>query len=597
MGRVLLITRLVAGDIRRRPVQSALLIVMVLTTTTALTLGLALRGESETPFALTRVKTDGPDVVAENGPAPGANRPTAKQFAPLLHAPGVAATGGPYPVAFVRLTTSRIDVPVQAEGRDVVPAAIDRPQVVAGHWVVPRGAVIERGLADAMGLDVGDSIRLGGQPFRVVGIAVATQQPFYPACTPGFVWLTRRNAQQLAAPSRPLGYILDIKLDKLAAAPDFLNTRAVSEFSFVNRNQPPFFVEAWQNVRHDDYRIIGLDQKVLLIGAWLLSMLAIASVAVVVGGRMTEQTRRVGLLKAVGGTPSLVAAVLLAENLLLAVAAAVAGLLAGELLAPLLTTPGQGLLGNEGTPQLTFASAALVIGVAIAVAVLATLAPAIRGARTSTIRALNDPAHPPRRRPWVISMSARLPVPLLFAARLVARRTRRSILTCAGLTVAVAMVVAALTVEHGLAVKAQQAPPAGFFVSSNIVSGVNHVLIVLSVSLVVLAAVSAIFTAWATVIDAQGATALARALGATPRQISAGLTTAQLLPALVAACLGIPAGLLLYGLAGGHVSEAQPPVTMLLTVIPGTLIAVALMTAIPARIGARRPVAEVLRAD
>jgi putative ABC transport system permease protein len=125
----------------------------------------------------------------------------------------------------------------------------------------------------------------------------------------------------------------------------------------------------------------------------------------------------------------------------------------------------------------------------------------------------------------------------------------------------------------------------------------NHVLIVLSVILVVLAAVSATFTAWATVIDSRASTALARALGATPRQIASGLTTAQLFPGLAAACVGIPAGLLLYQLAGGHVSEAKPPLLWLLAVIPGTLIVVATVTAIPARIGARRSVAEVLRAE
>ena len=37
---------------------------------------------------------------------------------------------------------------------------------------------------------------------------------------------------------------------------------------------------------------------------------------------MAEQTRRVGLLKAVGGTPGLVAAVLLAEYLVMALVAA-----------------------------------------------------------------------------------------------------------------------------------------------------------------------------------------------------------------------------------------------------------------------------------
>ena len=100
MGRLLLIWRLVVGDIKRRPVQSALLVVMILTTTTALTLGLGLHGESTSPFALTRAATRGPDVVAETGFAPGSSRPSPEQLAPLLHAPGVAATGGPYPVAF-----------------------------------------------------------------------------------------------------------------------------------------------------------------------------------------------------------------------------------------------------------------------------------------------------------------------------------------------------------------------------------------------------------------------------------------------------------------------------------------------------------------
>ena len=56
------------------------------------------------------------------------------------------------------------------------------------------------------------------------------------------------------------------------------------------------------------------EQQVLSPGAWLAGLLALASVAVLAGGRMAEQTRRVGLLKAVGGTPGLVAVVLLAET-------------------------------------------------------------------------------------------------------------------------------------------------------------------------------------------------------------------------------------------------------------------------------------------
>src|SRR5258708_6987240 len=212
MGRALLVWRLVFGDIKRRRVQSLLLVVMVLTTTATLTLGLALRHTSQSPFERTRSATKGPDLVADNGPAPGSSRPSPSQFAPLLHAHGVAATAGPFPVAFTQLTARGINVPVDAEGRDAAPAAVDQPFVTAGHWISAGGAVMEQGLADSLRLHLGDTISLGGHTFRVVGIAVTTARPFYPASSPGLVWLARADAVVLASPSEPLGYVLDIKV-------------------------------------------------------------------------------------------------------------------------------------------------------------------------------------------------------------------------------------------------------------------------------------------------------------------------------------------------------------------------------------------------
>ena len=120
-------------------------------------------------------------------------------------------------------------------------------------------------------------------------------------------------------------------------------------------------------------------------GAWLLGLLAVASVAVLVGGRMAEHTRRIGLLKAVGATPGLVAAVLLAENLVLALTAAAAGLVGRMAGRPAAHQPGAALVGTPGAPSLTLSIAAEVVGVALAVALAATLVPALRAARTSTV--------------------------------------------------------------------------------------------------------------------------------------------------------------------------------------------------------------------
>jgi ABC-type antimicrobial peptide transport system permease subunit len=594
MGRLLLVWRLVIGDIKRRRVQSALLLLMILTTTTTLTIGLALHKVTDSPFARARSATRGPDVVAELAPSPGVTSHAAREFASLIHAPGVVGTSGPYPLANARLTARGVDVPVLAEGRDSAVGAIDQPLVTAGGWVRPGAAVIERGFADALGLHVGDPIDVSGRPVRVIGIAVSTAQCFYPVSTPGVIWLTRGDADRLATRRQPLGYVLDMKLADPATAPAFANRSVPAAFY----NDPASLLQTWQDIEHDDFKVVSVDQKALLIVSALLAVLAVASIAVVVGGRMSEQTRRVGLLKAVGATPRLVAAILLAENLLLALTAAVVGLAAGQLIAPVLTNPGSGLIGSPPTAPLTPVLVLEVVLVAVAVAVGATLAPAIRGARTSTIRALNDPAHPPRRRPWLIALSAHLPVPLLLGVRLVARRVRRSVFTAASLAVAVMMVTAALTLQHNVEVRDQQDIGGGVVIGSgSVIDRVNHLVLLLSAVLVVLAAINAIFTTWATVIDAQRPTALARALGATPGQVTAGLTVAQLLPGFFAACVGVPAGLALYELAGGHVDKASPPILWLLAVIPGTLIAVAVLTGIPARIGARRGVAEVLRSE
>jgi putative ABC transport system permease protein len=231
----------------------------------------------------------------------------------------------------------------------------------------------------------------------------------------------------------------------------------------------------------------------------------------------------------------------------------------------------------------------------------ATIIPAARGARTSTIRALNDPARPPHRRSHLIALSARLPVPLLLGVRLVARRTRRTVLTTVSLTIAVTMVVTAITLQSEVNVRDQThnaVAMMGLASYGGSVGGrVTHVVWILGAVLVVLAGINAIFTTWATVIDAQRPTALARALGATPRQVSIGLTTGQLLAALVAACIGIPAGLGLYQLAGGKVATANPSILLLAAVVPCTLLAVAIFTFVPARAGARRSVADALRAE
>ncbi|MFC5746392.1 FtsX-like permease family protein [Actinomadura rugatobispora] len=572
------VLRLTLRDLRRRPAQAALLLVAIAATTTTLTLGLLVGNVAGEPWDRTRAATAGPDAVAIGD---------ARTLAALAREPGVAAAGRPYPTVSGALRVRDVTVNAVVHGRDTAPASLDRPLVTDGRWLRPGTAVVERAFAEALEVRPGDRVTIAGRGFTVAGIAIGTGRVPYPSSTPGLVWVTRGDAARLpsAAPG-PRRYTMPLRLDDPASAP-----------AFAARHQG---VRSWQDMGAYATAELRRANGALLIGAWALALLAAMSVALLVGGRLAEQGRRVGLLKVAGATPALVAAVLLAEHLAVAVAATAVGVLGGWAAAPLLTGPITGLL-DAGTPAPTPGTALAVLAVAVGVTAAATAVPALRGARISTVRALADPVRGPGRRSRLAAAASGLPVPLLIGTRIAARRPRRTVLAGLSMAVTVAMVVAALVMSRDVARRntvllgPDFVPGAG----NPVTERVSQIVLVLSLAMVALAAVNAVLTAWTTSLDNLRAAALTRALGATPRQVTAGLAAAQLVPAAVAAVGGVPLGLLVYAaarIAAGSTSRTEVPVLALAATVPVTLAAVALLTAVPVRYGATRPVAGLLEA-
>jgi putative ABC transport system permease protein len=331
-------------------------------------------------------------------------------------------------------------------------------------------------------------------------------------------------------------------------------------------------------------------QIVFLFGSGLLILMAMATVAVLVGGRMADQSRRVGLLKAVGATPQLVAVVLLAEHLVVALFSAGIGLTAGWLAALLLIEPSVGLLG-VAAPSMNLYTVAFVTGVAVMVAATSTFVPAVRAARTSTVVALADSPRTPKRSRWLIALSSRLPPPLLLGLRTMARRPRRVVLSILGVAVTVSGLVAAVAASAGID---EQLAAGGYRAAS--VERLWPMLMAIMATLATLAAVNSVFIAWATVLDTRRATAVARALGATPRQVSIGLATAQVVPALAGAILAVPAGIALVFVLDDSV-PTLPPLWQLASVALIAVGVIALLTAIPARTAGRRSIAEILPSE
>jgi putative ABC transport system permease protein len=626
MGRFLIIGRLAVRDIRYRPAQAVLLLLAITAATAVLSLGLVIHGVTNQPYQQTRAATRGPDLVANLGffGASGAGGPCsgpscsgspsshaaqlASQVSALEHTHGVTGSTGPYLIADAVITSpGGRQAGVVAEGRDEAPAAIDQPLVVSGTWIRPGGVVLERTFAEALDVSVGAKVTLAGHPYTVVGIAVTAAEPPYPnlcyatggisACGAvdvtsrdfGMAWVTRVDAEamQKASGVPPL-YLLNLRLSDPGNAPALAN-------AYDNANRAAFLT-SWQDIASADNLLIADQQTVLDVGAWLASLLAIASVAVLAGGRMTEQNRRTGLLKAVGATPETVAAVLLAENVGLALLAAVIGLAIGWLAAPLITSPGAALLGNAGAPSVTVPIVVQVLAVALIVALAATFIPAIRASRKSTVSALADAARTPRRHAMMVALSARLPVPLLLGLRLVTRRLRRAALSMASVAVTVAGLVAVLSFRT-LADGALQAYGGGAGLANPVIDRDEQMLTVLTIVLVALSVLNAITATWATVLDTRHTSALSRALGATPRQVSLGQMAAQVIPAVPGAIVGVPLGILLFAAANSGNAVSWPPAGWLAAVVVGTLAAIAAIAYVPAWLGTRHSAASILQAE
>ncbi|MFG3438139.1 FtsX-like permease family protein [Nonomuraea sp. NPDC047897] len=594
MSSIVLVARLVLADVRRHQVQAAMLLLAVTVATATMALGLSLRGVSDALYEQTRAATAGPDVVAlsgDTGPA------VTSALASLADEPQVVAHHGPYRIVYADLTTrGSMSSPVVVHGFAGKPSAVNRPLVTSGHWVRSGGTVLERGFATALRVGVGDHVTIAGRSYPVVGIAVTAATSVYPWAAQigprgdpsdytGLAWMTRSDARTLAS-SQDLAVTMavDLKLRDPAATEAFSDAHRGSTAGTTFRS--------WQFSAQQDMVILRNSQPILVVGSWLLSFLAITAVAALAAGRAVEQTRRAGLLKAVGATPGLIAAVLITEYLALALAGDALGLVIARLTAPAIASPTASRIGDAAGP--TGATVVTATILAVAVAVLSTLRPTLRAMRTATVTALTVTVHQPRHRPWLTALSALLPTPLLLGLRLTARRPGRSVLQACSTATTMIAIVALLTLH------AQ--PERGYGLDgSSVLPNLRgehdrRLMLAVTILLVALAVLNTLTFTWTTAMEARANMAIARTLGATPGQISAGLSVAQLLPALPGAVIGVPLGIGLLSLfAAGNAVDA--PSSWLFGAALATLLVTAALTALPARLAARRPVAQALNAE
>jgi ABC-type lipoprotein release transport system permease subunit len=604
VSRAVLTLRLAARDLRRRTTETLLLFAALAVAGTTLTIGLVLHGQTAAPYAETRQRTAGPDVVANLFPAPGRTVGAADlaRLDEVAGRPEVAAQSPAYPVTWTGVAAGGVNGVAEVQGRGATASPVDRPQVVSGHWVSADGVVVERAFAQALGIGAGDTIQLGGERVLVAGIAVSAALPPYPQlCTvgcildrpdwvsaqAGLVWATTARATGLATAREPLVWFQFLQLHHAAAAPAF-----ASRFGDSGAAAGRPYLTPWQDVAGRQTEQLNNERAIVAFGSTLLIVLALATLVVLVGGRMSDEVGRVGTLKAAGATPGFVARVLLASYLAVGLVAALAGLVAGRLLAPRLVTRSAGLLGRLGGTTVSVTDGAVVVGTILALVAVASVLPAWRAARTSTVRALADTGRSPRRSRLLVVLSARLPTPGLLGLRLAGRRPRRALLTTLSIAVAVTGSVVALYAQASL--RAEQGSAGG--PADPVAAQLHTVMLAVTVLLAVMAAVNLVFVTRTTATDARRTLAVTRSLGATPTETAVGLGISQVIPAAVGLALGTVAGRVVFGSLSVSHTVAPPPAQLAgLAVL--TLVIVVVLTGIPARIEAQRPIAATLRSS
>jgi len=593
MGAGRLVVGLAWRNVRHRPSQALLLLLALSVATTTITLTMALVDVSGRSWERVSQSTHGFHVGAgaEISPdmSPAQLERVRAELARLGDAPGVVAVGGPWRQAQVDAEIHGVPLRLRVQVRDPGSAAVDQPLVTAGHWLDDReGVVLEDGFAAAASLQPGDTITIAGQRVAVRGAALTVSLGPYPTDQPAWVWISAATAARLGTALDEGGYELDLRL----ADPDQAESFAAAH---------PEVGDTWQESKSEAVADIEDLAAVFGILAVFVVVLTIGTAVILVAGRMAAQIRQVGTLKAVGVTPGQVTCVLLVEYLAVALLATAVGLAVGGLLTPPLARVTRVLsVYGAQTPPIAWPRAATAFAATTAVVVLATVRPALRGVRRSTLRSLASNTRPPHRPGRLSHAITRLPLPLpvWLGLRGANRRRGRFLANTLGLTVGITLLITAVALRTGVDTLRQKGLPpyepdpislAASIANQARASSLGFTVAALLIALALInATVAAVFAAH----DHARNHAIMRTVGATPAQTVTAFLVAQLTSCLLACGLGIPLGIAFYesSIRGGVLDPIGLSALTYVATILAALALYALISAIPARLLARRPI-------
>jgi putative ABC transport system permease protein len=383
------------GGLAGRRLQALVIGLVLLASAAASTLAAGLIADSNAPFDHAFAAQHGADAalsaagLSEAGLTGSGPRATVAELAATARLAGVTAAAGPFPEATVSASAAVPNTPgavfqaFRLAGRSSPGGPVDDIVLTAGHWPTgPGQIVVSSDLNDTgagMNLGTGAAITLTGVPgsprLTVVGVANSVTDT-------ADGWVLPAQMTALRVP------LTEQMLYRFASAGSSAAVNA--DVTAVRRALPAGTVlgaESWFTVQQqEDGNAAPWVPFLITFGLIGLVLSALITINVV-SGAVSAGTRRIGVLKAVGFTPTQVVLVYVLQVLIPAVVGVVLGVVATNLLAP--SVFGRTAQVFRVAPQSIPPWADLAVPLAmLAVAVIAALVPASGAGRLNVVQAI-----------------------------------------------------------------------------------------------------------------------------------------------------------------------------------------------------------------
>ncbi|TCO47714.1 putative ABC transport system permease protein [Kribbella antiqua] len=432
--------------VRRRRLQTIVIGVVVALSTTMIVVALGLLAASSAPFDQAYARQSGAHLVASYD----RNKVSDEQLTNAAKA--AAAVAGPFGTKTLDFGNG---LSVVAVGRADAGGPVDRLNVWKGRWPdKPGEIVLNRNPVSAGGrgdIAVGSKLsEPGGPTLIVVGLAYSVSESAGAWVTPAQMAAFKPTSTQMlyrfaqAATGEQItsgqaAVTAGLPSGSLLGAQSYLTLRAAAV------GEPNTFV------------------PFLMVFGWLGLIVAVLIVANVVSGAVVAGFRHIGVLKALGFTPTQVLSVYLAMTSIPAIVGCALGTVAGNVLAESLLTRAFENYGAGGVGVPAWVDVAAMLGVPLLVALSAFL-PALRARGLSAAQAISAGSAPRAGRGlqaqrWL--SGTRLPRSVSLGLGLPFARPARTALTLAAVVLGVTSVTLAVGLGKSLTTYQTAASRAG----------------------------------------------------------------------------------------------------------------------------------------